>query len=106
MSEQQSQKPEVVPIETIDQFAAYITAWHSHKVAVLEHMLQVPEGTEMQVDGGAEVVLEGAVLAAFKAGISVSLMELGKLPFVTQMEEQEATAQEQAAEVSDAPSTH
>lgn len=78
--------PETVEITDVNQFVGILTNWHAKKVAILEHMLQVPEVTEMQVDGGTSVILTSDMLAGFKAGISVSLMELGILPFVAEME--------------------
>lgn len=85
--------PAIVPIESLDQFVGILTRWHAHKVKVLEHMLSVPEGTEMQVDGGEPVPLTGDMMAGFRAGLSLALMELGNLPFVT-------------ATRSDAPAVH
>lgn len=79
----------IMPIESLDQFAGLLTAWHAEKVRVLEHMLQIPEGTEMVVDGGEAVPLIGDRLAGFKAGIQLSLMELGTLPFITESRDAE-----------------
>ena len=76
-------KPETILIGDIDQFVNLLTRWHVEKVKVLEHMLEVPDGTEMECDG-ASVVLTGDMLAGFKAGINLSLMELGILPFVSE----------------------
>ena len=76
-------KPETILIEDIDQFVNLLTRWHVEKVKVLEHMLEVPDGTEMECDG-VSVVLTGDMLAGFKAGINLSLMELGILPFVSE----------------------
>lgn len=77
--------PETIEITDVNQFVGILMAWHAKKVAVLEHMLQVPEGTEMAVDGGTPIILTGDILTAFKAGVSTSLMELGILPFVAEM---------------------
>jgi hypothetical protein len=78
--------PETVAITDVNQFVGILTDWHAHKVAILEHMLQVPDGTEMQVDDGESIILTGDMLAGFKAGISIALMELGVLPFVAEMD--------------------
>lgn len=80
MNEPTQEAPPVL-IEDLDQFVSLLTGWHSNKVAMLEHLLEIPEGTEMQVDGGDSVALTGDILAGFKAGLNVALMELGKLPF-------------------------
>ena len=77
-------KPELIPIENIDHFTHLISQWHAHRVKVLEHMLSLPEGTEMQAGEGQSVVMEGDRLDGFKAGLGLALMELGELPFVVQ----------------------
>ena len=76
-------KPETLLIKDIDQFVNLLTRWHAEKVKVLEHMLEVPDGTEMERDG-VSVVLTADMLAGFKAGIDLALMELGSLPFATE----------------------
>lgn len=76
-----------IEIQDLNQFVQMLTAWHSKKVKVLEHMLQIPEGIEMVVDGKEPVILQGEMLAGFKAGLNLALMELGNLPFVCESEE-------------------
>lgn len=78
--------PETIEITDTNQFVGLLTAWHDKKVAILEHILQVPEGTEMTVDGGTPIILTGDMLAGVQAGISMALMELGSLPFIAEME--------------------
>lgn len=80
-----------IEIQDLNQFVQMLTAWHSKKVKVLEHMLQIPEGIEMVVDGKDTVILKGEILAGFKAGLNLALMELGSLPFVYESEEVPAT---------------
>ena len=79
----QTEKPELMEVQDVHTFVALITHWHTSKVRVLEHMVSVPEGTVIQIDDCAETSLEGAMLDGFKAGLSLALMELGQLPFVT-----------------------
>lgn len=71
-------------IDDVDQFAVLITDWHSRKVAVLEHMMSVPAGTEMEVSGECEpttLILTADILDGFRAGLGLALIELGELPF-------------------------
>lgn len=78
-------KTDLAFFNDIDLFAAHLTAWHSRKVALLEHMLQIPEGTEFEVkinDVEQKVILDGDALVAFRGGIATALMELGQLPFM------------------------
>jgi hypothetical protein len=85
--------PAIMPIQSLDQFAGLLTAWHAEKVRVLEHMLSIPEGTTMQLDGGPEVPMTAELITGFRAGIQLALMELGTLPFITESREAEpATA--------------
>lgn len=81
------QKPEVVEITSLDQFAALLAHWHKHTTAVLEHMLQVPEGTELTMDDKTPVVMSGPFREGFCAGLSLALIELGNLPFVFNAED-------------------
>ena len=78
---------DTVEIDNIDHFVAILTGWHAGKVKTLQHMLEIPEGTEMLVDGSASgVILTGDMLAGFQAGIGLALMELGTLPFTAEPE--------------------
>lgn len=89
-----------INIETVDQFASLLMSWHSQRVAIVQHMRDIPPGTEVTVgdvgdvgDVGAEkdIVLDGDVLLGFHAGVNVALSELGTLPFVGSVED-DATA--------------
>lgn len=77
-------------IEDMNQFVQILVAWHSEKVKVLEHMMEVPDGTVMETNG-IDATLTGDLLAGFKAGIELALMELGTLPFAYETESPEAT---------------
>ena len=72
--------PDTLVIDDLNQFVFILEGWHNEKVKVLKHMLEVPEGTVMECDG-QEVILAGDLLAGFKAGLDLALIELGKLPF-------------------------
>ena len=77
----------IIEINDLNQFVQVLVSWHSQKVATLKHMLEIPDGTEMIVgEGGLTTTLTGDFLAGFKAGIELSLMELGELPFVYETE--------------------
>jgi len=87
MSTEAKKQSETVPIENVEQFVSITCAWHTDKVKVLEHMLAIPEGTKIEVSGQAEATLTGDMLAGFRAGIELSLMQLGTLPFAIELEE-------------------
>ena len=84
-------------IEDMNQFVQILVAWHSEKVKVLEHMLQVPDGSVMETNG-IEASLTGDLLVGFKAGIELALMELGTLPFAYETESPEAANDSTQAE--------
>lgn len=81
--------PDTLEVEDLDQFVTILVNWHNEKVAILKHMLDVPEGTVMECDG-QDATLSGDVLAALKAGIELALMELGTLPFAYETDPPEA----------------
>ena len=79
-------KPEIVRLDNVDLFAAHLVAWHTRKMAELNHFLNIPEGTEFSVKINEEeektITLSGDVLVAFRGGLATTLTELGSLPFV------------------------
>lgn len=77
---------DTVEVDNIDHFVTILTGWHTKKVAILEHMANVPEGTVMTTEGGTDVVMKGMFRDGFKAGIALALMELGTLPFAAEVE--------------------
>lgn len=84
-------------IEDMNQFVQILVAWHSEKVKVLEHMMEVPDGSVMETNG-IKATLTGDLLAGFKAGIELALMELGTLPFAYETEPPEAANDSTQAE--------
>ena len=78
--------PEVVRMDNVDLFAAHLVAWHSRKMAILEHMLKITAGTELTVNiegDEQKVILQGDALVAFRGGLTTALTELGTLPFTS-----------------------
>lgn len=85
---------DIIDIETIEQFAAYVARWHQLKLKSLEHMLAIPEGSEATLNiNGTEttVKLEGAALEGFKAGVQLAMIDIGNLPFVSSVEGEDET---------------
>lgn len=85
-----------IEVDDVDTLVKLLTGWHSRKVKVLEHLLKLEGGIEMQVGDDEPIKLEGDVLKGMKAGVQLALMELGKLPFAVEYE-QEAAANDAAA---------
>lgn len=73
----------LVLVEDLDTFVEMLTHWHENKVAILTHMMEVPECTEVEVDG-KPFVLAGDMMDGYKLGIQLALMELGVLPFASE----------------------
>ena len=84
-----SQEPETVVVSDLDEFVRTLVGWHNHKVKVLEHMMEIPSGTEVVFNKNAPMVLEGELLKGFCMGIQLALMELGKLPFEAEMDDEQ-----------------
>lgn len=72
---------EIKTVESADEFFRMLQQWHARKVATLEHLLTIPEGSEVQLNDDTTIVLEGENHAAFTVGITTALMEMGTLPF-------------------------
>lgn len=81
-----NQKSETVVVADIDQFIQLLSGWHQNKVKTLEHMLSVPEGTEVTFNEEAQQILSGDLHKGFVMGLSLALMELGTLPFAVEMD--------------------
>jgi hypothetical protein len=97
MSEQAKQDAsEVVRLNDVDLFAAHLVAWHERKIAIIQHFLEIPEGTKMAVginnEEEKEVTLTGDVLTAFRGGLATALGELDTLPFEAIPVQQEEAA--------------
>lgn len=72
---------DTVVVDDLDQFIQLLVRWHQNKVAVLEHVLGVPEGTEVSFNDEGPQTLTGDLHKGFLIGLSLGLMELGTLPF-------------------------
>lgn len=88
--------PEAHATSDLDTFFQLLASWHENRVNVLNHMKDVPEGTEVSMDGddNPPIILSGEMLAGFQLGIELSLMELGTLPFYPEPEGEVAAADE------------
>jgi hypothetical protein len=84
--------PQTLEIADLDTFVKLLMRWHRNKVKVLNHMANIPEGSEMTTIDGKTAVLGGEFRAGFQAGITLSLMELGELPFAFETEPTVAAA--------------
>lgn len=102
----QTNPAETVVVADLDQFTALLFGWHTARVKMLNHLLTVPEGTQMVVGEDEPITLEGDVLAGFKAGIEMSLMELGTLPFAVEMEEEPAPDAQASLPLDEPTQTH
>lgn len=82
MGEQENQQQDdFTAIQSAEDFFALLSAWHVQQTVTLEHFLQIPEGTDVQLGDGEAFKLDATNMDAFKAGITMGLQLLGKLPF-------------------------
>lgn len=89
-----TQAPQTLLVETMDDFVRLLTGWHTNKVALLTHLKEIPEGSEVSLDAEEPKVLAGEYRAGFIMGLAVALEELGKLPFEAEVEEVPPSSQE------------
>ena len=92
MNGSQELPPDIVPVNDLDKFVQILTAWHANQCAAVKHMLEMPEGSTFHIGDAIdeeEVVLIGDALKAFKLGIEMAMMQLGTLPFVAEMDDEE-----------------
>lgn len=91
-----------VMVESLDDFVRMLGQWHQRQVAVIKHMMDVPDGTEVTEtdDNTGEpikadpLVLTGEARRGFILGLKVALNELGTMPFEVEFEPA-PTAEEQ-----------
>ena len=74
-------------VVNLNQFVTLLSKWHENRVAQLEHLLEIPEGTEASLNDEVSVELKGDVRTGFLIGITLGLAQLGTLPFAVEMED-------------------
>ena len=74
------ENPPIV-VDDLEVFVTLLNQWHTSKVCMLEHVMQIPISTSVTMDNDPPIVLEGEAHRAYIAAIQLALMELGKLPF-------------------------
>ena len=79
--------PDNVEVTDLDQFVKLLAHWHTAKVNVLKHMLEVPETAEVSIGDGEPIPVTGDFRKGYQLGLSLALSELGELPFVAELEE-------------------
>lgn len=85
LTEEQVMDAELIQVESMDQFAAFIAHWHSNVMGKLNHLMEMPEGqtVELQIQGKPEekVILTGEAFAGFRAGLLTAILQFDSLPF-------------------------
>jgi hypothetical protein len=81
----------LVDVDNLDQFVRILVAWHGEKVKLLEHFLTLPEGVEVTYQDDKPEILTGELHRGFMIGLTLGLMELGNLPFLTEFEPDDKT---------------
>lgn len=83
-----NQPEAIVEVTDMDQMVRILIKWNEEKVAVLRHMIDIPEHSQVEIQNDNPLVLSGDVRRAFQLGIQMSLEELGNLPFTVDHSEQ------------------
>lgn len=78
-----------VAITDLDTFIQLLTAWHAKQVATVQHIYEVPVGTEAVIEGEEPFKMEGDILKGFRLGIDMAMQYLGTLPFTPEYEDVE-----------------
>lgn len=75
---------EFLEIQDLDHFVYLLNGWHAQQVAELEHLLDIPEGAEVCLGDVEGITLSGETHTAFVIGLTLALMKLGELPFMSE----------------------
>lgn len=94
----------VVSITDMDTLVRALLHWHGNKLKVIEHMKSIPEGTEVTVDDGEPMILQGDLLKGFQLGLAYAVSEFNPLPFTFELEDDEPAASGQSEAPAPAPS--
>jgi hypothetical protein len=78
----------VIPVDDMGQLINVLTAWHNHQIKTIQHLHDVPEGTEVSIGDEDKFKLEGDALKGFKVGIQLCLNYLGTLPIVAEYDDE------------------
>lgn len=84
--------PDIIPVQDANQLAGVVTQWHELIKQRLQHMVSIPEGTELEFENGDSLVLEASTLSAFQLGIQYALSEMESFPINVEYEDDEANS--------------
>ena len=84
-----NKNPDTIQLDSMEALAMAFAHWHQNKVKVLQHYMSIPEGSEIAFDSEKVIVLSGVSRDGFIAGLQYALMEIGELPFVLDLEDEE-----------------
>lgn len=79
----ENQPKESIAVTDLQMFVELLTIWHTRKVNILKHLMDVPQGMEVAIGDDEHLLLDGDAYRAFILGINLSLKELGTLPFTS-----------------------
>lgn len=85
--------PLTIQIETMDQLAHLVGAWHENVIMQLEQAMLVPDSVEISFtdpDTGTDVALTPEQRRGFLAGLTMAKAIFDKLPFDSVDVEEEA----------------
>lgn len=77
---QDDEEPPLI-VSELYEFVPLLEDWHERQVKLVQHLMQIPPGQEVEIEGETPFVLEGETLKGYQLGISLALCYLGSLPF-------------------------
>ena len=78
-------------VVNLDQFVVLLSKWHQNRVAQLQHLMDIPEGTLASLNEETSIELTGDARIGFLIGVTVGLSHFGELPFVAEIDESSTT---------------
>jgi hypothetical protein len=90
-------EPSSVQIESLEHMYLIIQGWHQHKMEILTHMVEIPEGTTFQKGDETPQTLAGEYLLGFKAGVSAALIEVSEFPLLITHPEDAPSVEDESA---------
>ena len=73
-------KEEMAKEETLEEMLAAVIEWYKARMSSLEHMLHIPQGIEVSLNGAAPIVMTPDIHKGFIIGITVGLIEAAAFP--------------------------
>lgn len=75
-------REEAAEEENLEEMLDGIVDWHESFVASLQHMLHIPEGIEVSLNGSESITMSSDIHKGFIIGVTVAMIEAASFPIV------------------------